>query len=119
MNTFKVGVVVSWIIIVIGLCGLLENLDFLPGVDWFLVGGLATAGKLLFYLSGLNKVSFVLGLFLVVASLLTIFHQLDLLPSHILLPLLLMVFGGLLLGAFVLRLRMPDCLKPVDEGVDG
>lgn len=115
MNAFKTGIVCAWLIIMIGVCGLLNNVGFLSGVDWFWVGGLATAGKLLFYLSGLNKVTFVLGPFLLLSSLLSIFHQLGMLSNAILLPLLLIAFGGLLLGAFVLRLKMPESLQLADK----
>ena len=115
MSSTKIGIVSAGLIITFGICGLLNNLNFLDPVDWFWVGGLAVTGKMLFYLSGLNKVSFVLGPFLLFASLLSIFHQLDMLPWSIMLPLLIIVFGGLLLGAFILRLKMPESLQIADR----
>lgn len=120
MNTFKTGVVCAVLIIAVGVCGLLNNIEFLSGVDWFWVGGLAAAGLLLFYISGLNKVTFVLSPFLLLSGFLSIFHQLGMMPNSILLPLLLIAFGFLLLGAFLLRLKMPESLQLADkhEGPD-
>jgi hypothetical protein len=59
------------------------------------------------------------GPFLLFASLLSIFHQLDMLPWSIMLPLLIIVFGGLLLGAFILRLKMPESLQIADRDDPG
>lgn len=115
MNHSKAGVFVAVCIIAVGLCGLLNNLEILPGVDWFPPGALAVGGVLLFLLTGVNKVSFVLGPFLLLGALLSVLHQLGRLETSILLPLLLIVFGVLLLLSFLLRLPMPESLQIADE----
>ncbi len=119
MNYFKAGIVVAVGIMAVGVCGLLNNLDVLPGVGWFPPGGLAVAGGLLFLLTGVNKLSFVLGPFLLVGAVLSVLHQLGRVETSIVLPLLLILFGLLLLLSFVLHLKMPEALQIADEDNPG
>lgn len=116
MNQRKTGIVVSIITIAMGVAWLLNTLHFLPGVDWVWTGALGVCGLLVIAAGGLNKLTFVVGPFLIVGSILSILRQTGRLRVDIEVPVLFIVFGILLLLAHLLPLRPPGFLQQDQAG---
>lgn len=90
--------VLSIIIVTIGIGDLLTTLDIIPGVDWVWTLALAIVGVLVIVLSGgLDKVSIVIGPFLLVGSVLSILRQTGHLDPKIEASLIVILIGVLLL----------------------
>jgi hypothetical protein len=119
MNKSKAGVIVPVLIIGLGVAWLLTTLNVLPGVDWIWTGGLGICGLLILAVSGLNKLSVVLGPFLLVGSVFSILRQTGKLAVNLELPVLFIIFGTLLLIAYFLPLPLPDFLKQDDPNNGG
>lgn len=92
----------------IGLAWLLGSIGVLPSVAWPWTLGLAAAGILCFLFLGVNKLTFVVGTFLLVCSLFSLLRQMGIIGLNIELPLLVVAFGLLLLLAESLKLPGPD-----------
>jgi len=107
--------VVPILIIVVGVAWLLNVMGVIPGVDWIWTGCLAAAGILTLALGGVNKLTVVVGPFLIVASVCSILRQTGRLPIDYEIPILTILIGCLLLLAYVLDLPTPDILKPDRE----
>lgn len=91
-------IVLSIFIITIGIGDLLTTLGILPGVDWVWTLALAIVGILVIVLSGgLDKVSIVVGPFLLVASLLSILRQTGHLDPKLEASIVVILIGVLLL----------------------
>ncbi len=103
----KKPIVVSVAIIALGIAWLLNTLDVISGVDWVWTLGLAIAGVLVIAAGGLNKLTFVVGPFLIIASVLSVLRQTGVLRTDIEVPVLVIVLGFLLLLSHLLRLPMP------------
>lgn len=107
--------VIPILTIVGGLAWLLGAIGFLPDVSWPWTLGLAGAGILCFALLGMNKLTFVVGLFLLVCSVFSLLRQTGRLELNTELPLLVIAFGLLLLLAEVLRLPRPDWIVDAES----
>lgn len=107
--------VVPILIIILGVAWLLNVLNILPGVDWIWTAGLAAAGILAFALGGINKLTVVVGPFLMVASVCSILRQTGRLEIDREVPILTIVLGCLLLLVQFLNLPLPDVLKPKEK----
>ena len=64
----KAAIIVAVLIIVGGTALLLNNLRVLPEVDWMWTGWLSACGILMLTMGGMNKVSIVLGPFLLAVA---------------------------------------------------
>jgi hypothetical protein len=87
---------------------LLTELNFGPGVNWIWTMGLLAAGVVVFIIGGgVDKVSIVLGPFLIACGLLSIVRQSGLLPINIEMPCLVILGGFLFLVAQHPRVPAP------------
>ena len=114
MKKSKAGLIVPLLVIGLGVAWLLTNLKILPGVDWVWTGGLGLCGILALALGGLNKFSVVVGPFLLIGSIFSILRQTGRLAADLELPILFIIFGVLLLLAYLLPLPLPEFLEPED-----
>ena len=95
MNESKSMVAIALLVIALGVAWLLNTLNVIPGIDWIWTGGLGIAGILVLMMSGIDRVSVVVGPFLVVTSVLSVLRQTGRLRFDIELPILAIVFGVL------------------------
>lgn len=91
------SVAISLMVIAVGGAWLLNTMNVIPGVNWVWTAGLAASGILLMMLTGLNKLSVVIGPFLIVASILSLLRQRDILPIDREVPYLVITLGVLML----------------------
>jgi hypothetical protein len=111
------GLVVPIVTTVVGVAWLLNVLQVMPGVDWLWTAGLAAAGVLALAVGGLNRVSVVIGPFLLVSSVLSVMRQTGKLAVDREMPILVIVLGLLMLVAQLARLPLPEALQdPADTG---
>lgn len=115
MNNSKSMVIVAVLIIALGIAWLLNTLKVIAGVDWVWTCGLGITGILVLALGGLNKLSFVAGPFLIVASIFSVLRQTGKLRIDIEVPILFIVFGVLFLIALLLQLPTPSCLQDEED----
>jgi len=93
------GVLISLLIIAIGIAWLLNTLHFIGGVDWIWTIGLAVAGILTLAWGRINKLSFIMGAFLLIGSVFSILRQVNAMRVEVEVPLLVVIFGILFLIA--------------------
>ncbi|MEZ5940758.1 MAG: hypothetical protein R3C18_05160 [Planctomycetaceae bacterium] len=98
------------LLITIGVGWLLSTLGVAPGIDWVWILGLSAAGLMAFVLSGIDKVSVVIGPFFILASFLSILRQTNRLPFDVEVPILVISSGVLLLIARSPAVTAPDWL---------
>lgn len=99
MGIDKKSMAIAILIITVGLGWLLTTLGVGSSIHWVWTMGLAVTGALVFLVSGIDKVSVVVGPFLIIASMLSILRQQELLRVDVELPILVMLTGALLLIA--------------------
>jgi hypothetical protein len=99
------------LVIAVGVTWLLNVLEILPGVDWIWIGGLALAGILTLATGGFNKLTVVIGPFLLIASLCSLLRQVGKMPLDREVPILTIVLGGLMFLVQLLKLDAPEFLK--------
>lgn len=87
------------VLIAVGAGWLLTTLGVAPGINWIWTLGLAILGVLTFIISGIDKVTIVVGSLLIVASLLSVFRQTERLSVDHELPILVIITGVLLMIA--------------------
>jgi hypothetical protein len=104
-------VILAVLVIALGIAWLLDTLNIIPGVDWLWSGGLGVAGILFLVVRGINKLSFVIGAFLLISSLCSILRQTGRLRPNIEMPLLFIVFGLLILISLLLPLETPEVFR--------
>ena len=120
MNSSKTHLVVPILFIARGAAWLLNVLGVVPGVDWVWTGGLAVVGILTLVVGGLNKLTVVVGPFLLTASVCSVLRQTGQLSVDKEIPILTMVLGCLLLAVQFLPLPRPECLQsPADQEENG
>jgi hypothetical protein len=104
------------LIIALGVTWLLNVLQIMPGVDWIWTVGLAAVGVITLLLGGVNKLTVVVGPFLMIASICSLLRQVGKLPIDQEVPILTIILGILMLLVQVLNLPMPEAFKtPKDE----
>ena len=111
MGTRRSMIIVAVVIIGLGVAWLLNTLDVISGVDWLWTGGLGVAGILIMAAHGINKFTFVIGPFLLVSSVFSIFRQTGRLRIDIEMPVLFIIFGALFLLSLLLPLPTPEFLR--------
>jgi hypothetical protein len=104
-------VILAVLVIALGIAWLLNTLGVIPGVDWLWTGGLGVAGILVMAANGINKFSFVIGLFLLVSSVFSVLRQTGRLRADIEIPVLFIIFGVLMLLSLLLPLATPEFLR--------
>ena len=104
-------IILGVIVIALGTAWLLNSLDVIPGVDWIWAGGLGVAGILVLIARGINKFTFVIGSFLVISSFCSILRQTGKLRPNIEMPVLFIIFGGLILLSVLLPLPAPETFR--------
>jgi hypothetical protein len=114
----KRTLVIPIVIITVGIGWLLTALGFAPGIDWIWTLGLAVCGIVTFAAGGWNKVTLVIGLFFVAASLLSVLRQTGRLTLNIEVPVLVILIGVLLLIARSPAIPMPDWLVTEPPGAE-
>ena len=103
--------IIPFLIIAIGVIWLLNVLKLLPDIDWFWTIGLAAAGILSMVTGGLNKVTVVVGPFLLIASVSSVLRQTGRLHLNYEIPILVIIFGLLILISQILPLKTPEMLQ--------
>jgi hypothetical protein len=102
------------LVIALGITWLLNVMEIMPGVNWIWTVGLAAAGLITLFIGGINKLTVVIGPFLMIASVCSLLRQLDKLPIDREVPILTIILGVLMLIVQILNLPLPDALKTVD-----
>jgi hypothetical protein len=115
MAAMRKRFIVPLLVIILGVTWLLNVLKIMPGVDWMWTLGLAAVGILTMAVGGLNKLTVVIGPFLLAASVSSLLRQTGRLEIDREVPILTIVLGGLLLLVQLLNLPTPEVLKPRDE----
>jgi hypothetical protein len=90
---------ISLLVIAVGAAWLLNTMNIVPGVNWVWTAGLAASGVLLLMLGGVNKLTVVVGPFLMVASVLSLLRQRGTIHMDQEVPYLIIALGVLLLLA--------------------
>jgi hypothetical protein len=105
----------SFWLILIGIGWLLNTTQVMPGVNWIWTLGLAVLGLAMLLVGGVNKVTVVLGSFLLFASLLSVVRQTGRLSVDHELPCLMIALGIMMLVAHLAPIPAPVWLKKPTE----
>jgi hypothetical protein len=103
------------LVIALGVTWLLNVVDILPGVNWIWTVGLAAVGVITLMIGGINKLTVVVGPFLMIGSVCSLLRQLDKLQTDREVPILTIILGMLMLLVQILNLPLPEVLKPVEN----
>lgn len=101
------SIAVSLLVIAVGVAWLLNTMQIIPGVNWVWTIGLAASGLLILALGGFNKLTIVVGPFLVIASVSSLMRQQGRLPAEREVPLLVIALGALMLLSAMSSLPRP------------
>jgi hypothetical protein len=107
MKPDKSGLILPVLLIALGGGWLITSLGVGSGIDWIWTLGLASVGLLSFLISGLDKVTVVLGPLFLAASCLSFMRQAGHITLDVEIPILVMLAGVLMLVA-----RMPAVPTP-------
>ena len=110
MGSKKTGIVFAVAIMALGVAWLLNDVGILPAVEWVWTLGLAVMGILIVVIHGFDKVTAVIGPFLVIGSFFSILRQTGQILVNYEVPILFIIFGVLLLVAILLPLKAPKWL---------
>ena len=111
MSKLNKQFIVPILIVVIGIGWLLNVQGVIPNVDWVWTCGLAAAGALMLSVGGINKLTVVIGPFLIVAAVLSVFRQTGKLSIDMEVPILTILLGVLLIIVNALKLPSSEILK--------
>lgn len=100
----KNNIVIPCLVITLGTGWLLTSQSVIPGVDWVWVLGLGVLGILVLAIGGVNKVTAVVGPFLIIATFLSILRQTGRLAVETEVPILVILVGVLMLVSSLLPL---------------
>ncbi len=115
MNGNKVSVAVPLLIIAVGVGWLLSTHEVIPGVNWIWVLGLGVGGILTLWLGGIDKITIVVGPFLIVSTFFSIARQTGRLSADTEIPCLVILAGVLALIARCSPVRSPSWILDDDE----
>jgi uncharacterized membrane protein YhhN len=99
--------IIPVLVIALGVAWLLNVKDVLPGVNWVWTMGLAVTGLILLVIDKINKFNFVVGSFLLIATVFSILRQTGKMSQDIEVPSLFILLGVLMLLVQVLNLQSP------------
>lgn len=103
----KTTLVLPILLITVGSGWLLTTLGVAPGVDWIWTLSLAIVGFLTFVVGGFDKITAVIGPFMIAASCLSLLRQTDRLSLDIEIPILVILAGVLVLIARLPAIPVP------------
>jgi hypothetical protein len=93
----KSSIVASLLVIALGAAWLLNAQGVLPGVNWVWTGGLGFVGLMVLVLGGVNKLTIVVGPWLMLASIMSVLRQTGRLNVNHEVPVLVITLGVLML----------------------
>ena len=108
MQSNRKAFIVPMLVITVGAGWLLTSLGVVPGIDWVWTLGLAVVGFVAFALSGIDKVSVVVGPFFLAAGLMSVVRQTGRMRLDVEVPILVIVAGVLLLVATLPSIPVPE-----------
>ncbi|TXT21752.1 MAG: Uncharacterized protein FD138_3986 [Planctomycetota bacterium] len=117
MTASQKSLVISVLMITVGVGWLLTARGVAPQINWVWTLGMAVCGVLMFALMGLDKLSFVLGVFFLVCSLMSLLRQQGWLSVETEAPVLVIVAGVLMLAARSKRVPTPNWFVPPKSSV--
>jgi hypothetical protein len=109
----RAPLIIPILIMVVGTGWLLTVQGFSPGVNWIWTLSLGVVGILTFVVSGVDKVSIVIGPFFLLASILSVLRQTGHLELDVEVPVLVIAIGALLLIAYFPIMPKPAWLVPL------
>ena len=109
------ALVIPILLITLGVGWLLTTMGVVPQVDWVWTLGVALVGILAFALGGFDKLTFVVGSFFLLASILSILRQTGRLGVNIEIPVLVIAAGLLMLVALMRFIPVPRWLEESPE----
>ena len=112
----KSALAVPIAIVLIGIGWLLNTMNVIADINWVWTLSLAGIGLLVFVMDGLNRFSIVIGPFFIAASLLSVARQANQLNSNVEAPILVILFGVLLMVSQLSRLPAPKWMLEVPGG---
>ena len=110
MMSNRASIAVPILIITVGVGWLLTAHNVIPGVNWLWVLGLGVVGVLILALGGIDKVTVVLGPFLVTATFLSLLRQTERITVDTEVPCLVIAAGLLMLISRFLPVPPPSWL---------
>ena len=116
MNQDSKQYVVPVLVIAVGIGWLLNVQGVFPPVDWLWTGGLAVVGILMLVIGTIDKLTGVLGPFLIIASICSVLRQTERLSIEKEIPVLVIVLGILLVIVNVINLPTPESMKQDENG---
>ncbi len=99
------------IVVMLGVSWLLDTWNVAAGVNWVLTVGLATAGVCVLVVGGIDKLTVVMGPFLIAVSVCRFLSQIGSLAERVEKPIYVIILGCLLLLVQVPRIPTPSILK--------
>jgi hypothetical protein len=112
MNPSRKGWITGSVLtIALGAAWLLNTLNVIPGVDWIWTSLLGVTGILVIVLGGVNKMTFVVGPFLLITSVFSVLRQTGRCETDVEVPTLVIILGVLMLGATILPIPSPHWLN--------
>ena len=103
------------VLLIVGISWLLVVLNMVPDLQWIWTVGLFLAGTLVMVFLGLDKLTFTIGMFLIVGGVFSILRFQDMISLEIELPVLVICFGSLMALSEMLPLRPPQMGKRTKE----
>lgn len=104
------AMLVPTLLVAVGVGWLLTTLGIAPEINWIWTLGLAVLGILTFVVSGVDKVTIVVGSLLIIASILSVLRQTGRLSIDHEMPILVIVTGVLLFVARTKYVPVPNWL---------
>lgn len=113
MSSDKFSLLIPVMLITIGAGWLLTTLNIAPGINWVWTLGLVAVGLLTFVLSGVDKVTVIVGPFFIAASLFSVMRQAMKLSFDVEVPLLVILAGVLMIIARLKAIPAPKWLLDI------
>jgi hypothetical protein len=110
MKTLNKNYVAPILVIVVGIGWLLNVQGIIPKVDWIWTIALAVTGVLVIAVGGLDKLTAVVGPFLVISSICAVLRQTGKLSIEREVPILTIILGILMLTVMMVKLPRPKAL---------
>lgn len=116
MTPSKQPLIVALLLIILGCGWLLNNLEIVPGVNWIWTLGLGLIGVAWLAWGGINKLTAVVGPFLISASILSYLRQTGDLAERHELPGLMVLLGLLIMVSYCRCIPAPSWLHAGPSG---
>ncbi|MDH3584677.1 MAG: hypothetical protein OER86_10720 [Phycisphaerae bacterium] len=118
MEDSKGILTISILVIALGICWLLEAMKVLENVDWVLIGMLVVGGILTMTIGGVDKVTVVVGPFLILTGIFAFLRQREIFTLELMVPTLVISLGLLMLLSTLSPLGRPKWLEDEDAADD-